>query len=99
MVVVVCSQNMVLFMVTESISFETGKGLRICLALLGSCTEERSFYSSVIKLFQVDEAFYLNKKNHIKKQGDFHMKLFIQPTRILDWHVQCASGSMNQRSS
>lgn len=39
MVVVVCSQNMVLFVVTESVSFETGKGLRICLALLGSCTE------------------------------------------------------------
>lgn len=60
MVVVVCSQNMVLFIVAESISFETGKSLRICLVLLGLRTEERSFYSSVIKLIQVDEAFYLN---------------------------------------
>lgn len=39
---VFCSQNMVLFIVTESISFETGEGLRICLALLGSYTEEHS---------------------------------------------------------
>lgn len=57
MVVVVCSQNMVLFVVTESVSFETGKGLRICLALLGACTEEHSLqfcykaYSGRRKLF------------------------------------------------
>lgn len=77
MVVVVFSQNTVLFIATESISFEIGKSLRICHTLLSLCTEEHSFYSSVMKLTQVDKVFLFElKKKSYKNQGGFHMKLY-----------------------